>query len=77
MKRFVVVADGRDDGNGESIPLRNVLLDTAVNGVKLNGYRLDEFDFKDDAEVYAAVARKNGFIWVKVVDTQPGATPAR
>jgi hypothetical protein len=48
-------------------------IDTTVNGVKLRGYRLDDFDFKDDAEVCATTARKNGYLLVKVMDTQPAA----
>ena len=77
MKRYVVLADGRDSG-GESVELRNAV-DTTVNGVKLTGYRLFDFDWKDDAEMFAAVARKNGYLWVKVVDTQPASPqpPAR
>jgi hypothetical protein len=71
MKRFVVLADGRDV-DGESVDLRNAV-DTTINGVKLKGYRLDEFDSRDDAELYATIARKNGFLWVKVVDAQPAA----
>ena len=71
MKRFVVVADGRNQ-DGASVELRNPI-DTTVNGVKLLGFRLDEFDFKDDAEMYAAIARTNGYVWVKVMDSQPVA----